>query len=181
MNKRLRGFSLVGGLVLLAAIFTLSGCSSQSPVESSLPQSPDLGRLESGDLSLGDECIALDEKVISAEDGGIIEIEHSGYSHEFVVEAGAIDDDTKITIKTFNEKIRSQDVIVFVFGPKGLVFKEAATLKFQMAELNASALSANLYFFNARLNKWIYQASSRVSDGFAEFDIYHFSKYAISD
>ncbi len=181
MSKRLRSFSLVGGLVVLAALLVFNGCSNNAPTEPNLPQITDLDRLELGGGSLEPAEVELDEELISADDGGIIEIEHCGYSHEFIVEAGAIDDDTRITIKTSKEEIRGEAVIVFEFGPDGLVFKEAAKLKFQMAELNARAVSAHLYFFNPRLNRWTYESSSRISGGFAEFEIHHFSKYAISD
>ena len=181
MSKRLRGFSLVGGLVLLAAIFALSGCSSQSPMESNLPQITDLDRMEPGGRSAEPAQVESDQELITADDGGKIEIARGDFLHEFKVESGAIGEDVEITVKTYRDKIGSKEVIVFEFGPDGLVFEKPATLEFQIAELNAAALSAKLFYFDPDLKKWIYQGSSGVKDGVAEFAIHHFSKYAISD
>ena len=181
MNKRLRVFSLIGGLALLAAIFALSGCSSQSPMESSLPQVTDFNKMDVGGISAEPALVEMDQKLITADAGGEIEIARGDYVHKFEVEPGAISEDTEITVKTFRDKIGFVEVIVFEFGPDGLVFAKAATLEFQIAELNAAALSAKLFYFDPDLKGWVYQGSSAVKDGVAEFPIYHFSKYAISD
>ncbi len=181
MSKRLRGFSLVGGLVFLAAAFVFLGCSSQSPMESNLPQVTNLSKMDLGGRSLEPEEVELDQELITADDGGEIEIDRGDFVHEFEVEAGAISEDVEITVKTYRDKIGLNEVIVFEFGPDGLVFGKAATLEFQIAELNAAALSAKLFYFDPDLKKWIYQGSSVVNGGIAEFAIHHFSKYAISD
>ena len=181
MSKRLRGFSLVGGLVFLAAAFIFLGCSSQSPMESDLPQITDLDRMELGGRSLEPEEVELDQELITADGGGEIEIERGEYEHEFKVESGAISEDVEITVKTYRDNIGLNEVIVFEFGPDGLVFENAAKLEFQIAELNAAASSANLFYFDPDLKKWIYQDSTGVKHGVAEFPIHHFSKYAISD
>ena len=181
MSKKLRGFSLVGGLIVLAALLTFNGCLNNAPMQPNLPQSADLSRLIGMGGSLESTQSVLDEAVIDADDGGVIDIERDAYLHQFEVPAGAIDEDTKITVESYKGKVGVKDAIIFDFGPDGLVFKEPANLKFEMAELDARALSAKLHYFDPDLNRWVFQKSSTVEDGVAEFSIYHFSKYAISD
>ncbi len=79
MSKRLRGFSLVGGLVLLAAAFVFLGCSSQSPMESNLPQATDLSKMTLGGRSMEPAEVELDQELITADGGGEIEIERGEY------------------------------------------------------------------------------------------------------
>lgn len=181
MKKRLQRFSLIGGLIVLAALFAFNGCSDNAPMQPNLPQSSDLNRM----VAMGGmpEAIpsVLDEAVIDADDGGVIEIERDVYLHEFVVPAGAIDEDTKITVESCEGKVGAKDAVIFDFGPDGLVFKKAATLKFEMAELNNKASSAKLHYFDPDRSRWVLQESGQVKSGVAEFPIFHFSKYAISD
>jgi hypothetical protein len=47
--------------------------------------------------------------------------------------------------------------------------------------LNALARSAKLYYFDPKIGDWVLQAELAVKDGVVIFEIYHFSKYAISD
>lgn len=181
MTKGLRSFSLVGGLVVLAALLVFSGCSNNAPTEPNLPQSAELGKFVPLGNPLESSQSVYDEATVEADNGGVIDIERGAYLHQFEVDAGAIDEDTQITVESYLDKIGGKEVVVFDFGPDGLVFKKAAHLKFEVAELNARALSAKLYYFDKNRSKWIYQGSSAVNDGVAEFPIYHFSKYAISD
>lgn len=181
MSKRLRGFSLVGGLIVLAALLAFSGCSNNAPMDPNLPQSGELGRFIPFGNPLESSQSVFDEGAIDADNGGVINIERDAYQHQFEVDAGALDEDTQITVESYLDKIGGKEVVVFDFGPDGLVFKKAAHLKFEMAELNARASSAKLYYFDKDRSKWIYQGSSAVKHGVAEFSIHHFSKYAISD
>lgn len=181
MSKRLRGFSLIGGLIVLAALLAFNGCSNNAPMQPNLPQSADLNKLIGmGGLPESTQSV-LDEAVIDADEGGVIDIERDIYLHQFEVPAGAIDEDTKITVESYEGKVGTKDAVIFDFGPDGLVFKEPANLKFEMAELDAKALSAKLHYFDPDLSRWVFQKSSLVKNGVAEFPIYHFSKYAISD
>jgi len=181
MSKRLKSFSLVGGLIVLAVLLAFNGCSNNAPMEPNLPQSADLSRLVPLGEPLESHQSVFDEAVVKADDGGVIDIEREDHLHQFVVGAGAIDEDTQITVESYRDKIGSKEVVVFDFGPDGLVFKPAANLKFEIAELNARALSAKLFYFDPDLKEWVCQGSSAVKDGVAEFPIYHFCKYAISD
>jgi hypothetical protein len=181
MIKKLRSFSLIGGLIVLAALFVFNGCSNNAPMQPNLPQSSDLSRLIAmGGLPESTQSIT-DATVIDAGCGGVVEIERETYMHRLEVDAGAIDEDTEITVESYEGKIGARDAIIFDFGPDGLIFKKAATLKFEMAELNDKASAAKLHYFDPDLSMWVLQKSSQVKNGVAEFPIYHFSKYAISD
>lgn len=181
MKKRLQRFSLIGGLIVLAALFSFNGCSDNAPMQPNLPQSSDLNRM----VAMGGlpEAIpsVMDATVIDADCGGVVEIERDTYLHRLEVDPGAIDEDTQITVESYGGKVGLKDAIIFDFGPDGLIFKKAAKLKFEMAELDDKASSAKLHYFDPDLSKWVLQESGQVKSGVAEFPIYHFSKYAISD
>ncbi len=183
MIKRLRGFHGVGGMgvVILAALLVFGGCSNNSPMQPNLPQSAGFNKLVAMGESQASSQTVMDAAYIEADDGGVIEIARESYVHEFIVDAGAINENTEITVKSWCDKIGVQDVIVFEFGPDGLVFSKAAHLRFEMAELNERAASAKLHYYDPVKEKWILQESAQVDNGVAEFPIYHFSKYAISD
>jgi hypothetical protein len=183
MIRKLRGFEGVGGMavIFLVALLVFGGCSNNSPMQPNLPQSTGLDKLIATGDPLQFSQPVMDAAYIDADDGGVIEIARESYIHEFVVDAGALGENTEITVKSWRDKISAGDVIVFEFGPDGLVFSKAAHLRFEIAELNERAASAKLYHFDPDRKNWILQESSQVDNGIAEFPIYHFSKYAISD
>ena len=113
-------------------------------------------------------------RILSVAAGGSIEIERDGYLHLFTVEAGALDDDTEITVKSSKEKVLGKDMIVFEFAPDGLVFAKSAILDFEIAELDSKALTAKLYYYNPDREKWEYQYTNTVKSGVASFSIDHF-------
>ena len=185
MKKRLKGVSLIGGLLLLASILVISGCSNNSPLEPNLPQTAEMDRLVVSGMSAGESSeeptVIEDSELIDKDAGGVIEIQREGYLHLFTVEPAALSASTEITVKSSREKIFGKDMIVFDFGPDGLVFNISAVLDFEIAELNSKASSAKLYYYDPGLKRWVYQGSSAISGGVASFDIDHFSKYAIGD
>ena len=180
MNKTLRKLTLLSGLALLATVFIISGCSDNSPLRPVQPQivPSSLIAIDSSPISV---TLTSDSSLISKDLGGAIEIARDSYVHVFEVQAGALAVDTEITVKSSKETIYGKSMIVFEFGPDGLVFSKAASLQFQMAELNARAVSGKLYYYDPRLKSWVYQGSSAVNSGVVSFGISHFSKYAISD
>jgi len=99
-----------------------------------------------------------------------------------VVKPLGLDDNELITIKSDNDNIKGRKAIIFEFGPEGLVFNNASKLKVDISELNPSATNAKLYYFDPRVGDWVLQGEKRIEKGgIVSFDIYHFSKYAISD
>lgn len=184
MRKMLKGISLIGGLVLLASVMVISGCSNISPLEPNLPQIAGMDRMVVSGMSAGESSeptVIEDSELIDKDAGGVIEIERESYLHSFSVEAGAIGEDTEIIVKSSRETVLGKEMIVFDFSPDGLQFDPAAVLDFEIAELDSKAKTGKLYYFNPDRNKWEYQGSSAVSGGVASFDIDHFSKYAIGD
>ncbi len=185
MSRGLKGFTLVGVFVVLMAALVFNGCSNNSPLAPDPEYSISTAKLvpmrSMNPATSGAESLCETEKVISADDGGQIDITHEEYCHEFVIAPASIDDDTEISVKTTKEIINGRDAIVFEFGPDGLVFSEAAKLDFEMGDLDSAARTATLLYFDPKANDWVVQATKDVSLGEVEFDIYHFSKYAISD
>lgn len=179
MTKKLRILSISTGIALLAAVFIFAGCSHQSPLEPNVPQSLELAKSASG--SGAGNLVVSTSELITADAGGVIEIDRENYQHLFKVDPYAVSSDLTISVKTSKEQIGRLTCIVFEFGPDGLVFKSPAELDFQIAELNSSALSGKLYYFDPKLGQWVYQGSADVKDGIVAFPISHFSKYAISD
>jgi len=180
MSKLLRSKFVIGGLALVAAVFILSGCSNNSPLEPVVPQTTDMGLL--GILSGSPTLVeTFDVKLISKDLGGTIEIQRNAFVHLFEVPSDAIDDNTVISVKSSAEVILGKNMIVFEFGPDGLVFSKPAVLSFQMAELNARASNGKLYYLDPSSGRWVFLGSSAVAGGIAKFNINHFSKYAIGD
>lgn len=183
--KALKGLSLFGGLAVVLTLFLVVGCSNKSPVQPVNPDPLDLGMMSFGaSASSSSEMSTLevyDSSLIDKSAGGVIEIERGDYTHEFEVQAGAINENTLITVRSVNETVLGKDMIVFEFGPDGLEFSKSSKLRFQMAELSGISSTAYLYYYDPVKKKWGMQSSASVVGGVAEFDIDHFSKYAISD
>jgi len=183
MKRTLKGLSLFGGLAVVLTLFFVIGCSNYTPLQPDDPNPVELGRLDQK-LTLGEEGKPLEvfnSKLIKKDDGGTIEIERDIYFHEFIIEPKAIEENTLITIRSINEEILGNTMILFDFGPDGLEFSESAILRFDMNELREDAYTARLYYYHPEEEDWVYQYSVEVQDDIAEFEIDHFSKYAISD
>jgi len=181
MKRDLTGLKRVGLLVLLAAVLTIAGCSDNSVLGPEPIETVQLNRGVIEVTPLTAYTFVEAEKWVNPETGDVIAINRNVYHHEFVVEPAGIDNPELITVKSDKEIVKSKQAITFEFGPDGLVFNEASKLEFQMAELNALARSAKLYYLDPKIGDWVLQAELPVKDGVVTFEIYHFSKYAISD
>ncbi len=184
MSKWLKGLSIVSSFAVLAAILIIAGCSQNLSLEPNSPQTLSLNKdlALSGSSSDPLSSTVSAEKDISADLGGTIVIDRDGYRHEFTVQALSISGDTHFTVVSSKDRIGLKEAVVFEFGPDGLVFSTPADLIFEIAELNAKASSAKLYYYDPGTGKWVYQGSSLIDgSGKAVFPISHFSKYAISD
>jgi hypothetical protein len=185
MMRALKGLSLFGALAVVLTLFFVIGCSNYKPVQPTDPDPLELGAISFGERSNQlPEASSLEEydsEYIDKSTGGTIEIERADYTHEFVVEPNAIDQSTTITVRSVNEVILGKDMILFEFGPDGLEFDIVAVLAFDIAEINGDATSAKLYYYDPVKKKWNLEYYVSVQNGIAEFEIDHFSKYAISD
>jgi hypothetical protein len=182
MSRELTSLKRVGLLVLLTAVLTIAGCSDNSVLGPDQNDPVTLSRVAPG-ITLPDADLTVAETAVavSAQDGGVVSINTASYDHSFIVKPGSINSDKVISVTVKKEKVGKEDVVSFEFGPDGLVFSEASKLEFQMAELNAGARSGRLYYFDPKVKDWVLQAEQAVVNGVVTFDIYHFSKYAISD
>ena len=98
-----------------------------------------------------------------------------------MVKPDGVSSDVVISAKVGKTTVGGRTAVEFEFGPEGLVFNEASELEFDIGELNAKATTAKLYYYDPRACQWILQSESQVVKGVVVFDIYHFSRYAISD
>ena len=180
--RKLRGFRYLWILASLAAILTIAGCSGDSPLAPSTDLSQEYGKTVLTELPVVSSDVAVvTTSDVSAVVGGTISIYKKGYVHEFEVKAKAISQDVAIEVSVKEDIINNKKVIVFEFGPDGLVFEKASQLKCDIKEINSKALFGKLYYFDPKVRAWVLQDGAQVIDGKVQFDIYHFSKYAISD
>lgn len=182
--KALKSLSLFGGLAVVLTLFLVIGCSNKNPIQPMIadPDPPDLFRPPPVGPDPSSIIEEFDAGLINKITGGIIEIERGEYLHEFEVQPRAIRQSTLITIRSINEQVLGEEMIVFEFGPDGLQFSESSKLRFDMAELNGSANTGYLYYYDPVRKQWSLQSFANVGvSGIVEFDIDHFSKYAISD
>ena len=188
MIKKLRVFSAIGFITAAVSLLFVIGCSdnlSVNPNGIDPQQSPSAAAsarwyLPSGGCS-GVETITETTELITKDDGGEITITRDDYEHIFKVDPNAVDENVEISVKSYQDKVWGEKAIIFEFGPDGLVFEKAATLSFEMAELDSRASSAKLFYYNPTYKIWVLTSYRAVKDGIVEFDIEHFSKYAISD
>jgi hypothetical protein len=174
MSKRLMSFTILLSLAILAAILIISGCSSNTPTSPSANTPSDLTKL----IPISLEPIEA-TKIISPTKTDTIQIVRNTSIDKYIVPAGALSAATNIDVKEYGDKIRESKVLVFEFGPDGLVFNSATHLNVDITKLNATARTANLYYFDPSVNDWVYQGTIAVDHGRVDFSIYHFSKYAI--
>lgn len=175
--------SLFAGLAVVLTLLFVIGCSNNSPVRPDIPDPTESGL---SSLSLGgvltlNSFEEFDSALVSKTTGGTIDIDRDIYHHEFFVDSNAIDETTLITVRSVNEMILGKEMILFEFGPDGLEFRKSAILSFDMTELSEEAAVAKLYYYDPIKKKWAYQTSVNVVNDIANFNIDHFSKYAISD
>ena len=176
--KALKGLSLFGGLAVVLTLLFVVGCSNNAPLQ---PVSPDPIGLEMSMAKGSSPTAEFDSGLIIKSKGGEISIERGEFIHMFIVEANAVEQNTLITVKTVKDVINGREMIVFEFGPDGLEFSTSAKLRFEMGELNGDVAIAKMYYYDPGKKDWVDHSSASVSGGIAEFDIDHFSKYAISD
>jgi len=178
MVRRLNGITILSSMVLLAAIVVIVGCSGKTPLNpADNPNS--LNRLATPTTLVATDLVEA-EKLISADLDDSISIIKNYKVHKYVVPEGALDVSTVIDVKAFSDKVNDKKAIIFEFGPEGLIFNVATKLNIDISELDAGALTVNLYYFDPKANDWVFQGTVPVNNGRAEFNIYHFSKYAIN-
>ncbi len=118
-------------------------------------------------------------------DGGTIYLELGAVSSVFDVPPGAVCEDAAagcfehITAKAVFIMTPYGSVVFYNFGPDGLVFAEDCTLLLDTRLPEGAVL--HLFWFNPDTGAWeVEQRGEADKKGIVEFEINHFSKYAIS-
>jgi len=177
MSKRLMSIGLLLGLVALSAFVVISGCSSQKPTGPLSETSPDLTKIIPA-IAPSLEVLDVSE-LITPDITDTIQILRDASIDNFIIPAGALDEITNIEVRSYGDYIGTRKVLVYEFGPEGLVFNSATHLNVDITKLKATARTASLYYFDPNINNWVYQGSAAGNAGRVDFNIYHFSKYAI--
>ncbi len=173
MSKRLRkAFAVLSVVLLAAGLFY--GCSSNPPTALPEYDNPNLQRT----ILLADGVAVSKLVDVSVLSDSLLINNIAGY-HAFKIPQKALKAATIISIKTSREVILGKNAVVLEFGPDGLVFDRATTIDFDLRDLDPSAKSASLYYFDPNVGDWVYQGTANAKDGKVSFNIYHFSKYAI--
>lgn len=126
------------------------------------------------------------EKLISAEDGGVVDLTMSGSVSEFEVLPNAIPQDTLITVDIRQITINFQTATLFDFSPDGLSFSTSAVLRVDDASVNDTDGVVDFYWLDPSTNSWVFQGTyydgdDGAVDGVFEIPVDHFSKYGISE
>ncbi len=183
MNQKLKGFSKLAVVSLIFSLLFVAGCSDNYSVNPEPSQSPTLSARAIPSLPPQevDAIISNNSEIISVDDGGVITIDRDKYEHSFSVEPRAVVVDVEINVVSYEEKVRGNRAIIFEFCPSGLVFNSPAKLEFDMSELDSKADYAKLFYYHPAYKIWVLQSIKKVESKRVEFDINHFSRYAISD
>jgi hypothetical protein len=179
--KMLKGVRYLWLVAAVAAVMTIAGCSGDTPLAPTSDQGQELARTMPVLPAVASDVAVAAVTYIPAAVGGTIAVDKSGYTHEFDIPARAVSSDQVISVSVKEDKIGDRNAIVFEFGPDGLVFNTPSQLKCAISEINARATSGKLYYYDPKVGDWILQGDAPVVDGVVDFNIYHFSKYAISD
>ena len=185
MPVRLTRFTWLGASVLFFAVLLFIGCSDtpitgpDSDADISVVLSPD----QSVDLSKGIPENPGSECSGSSFPGVYVPINYDCHLHSFSIPEGGLTLTTPITLRimTTYAIIRDKRVLACTFGPSGLVFDRPAVLNIDMTAVNEAAKSAKLLYFDPAVRDWVVYDQESVSNGRVEFEISHFSKYAISE
>jgi len=124
---------------------------------------------------------------VSAVLGGTVTCSDTRF--ELFVPPAAVNEDVEIKVDVYVEKTPCQgNVFILECGPDGLVFNTPINLSFDASAFGTSASrgTANLYWLNPFTGGWELQSKTRImetKDGTrpVTFQIYHFSRYGISN
>lgn len=193
MIKVLLGLS---GLIVLVIALFLSGCSLKSPLMSNI-ENNDLEAILSVDqakeaitngLAKPDDDVYMicyaEARAEFDRGGGELRIQLDNQDIFFIVPAGAFRDDNDgngYEIHVWGEKWNTGSGLVFSYdcSPEGMVFAEPIILRQPLG--NVEEGNENLFWKDTATGEWIVEDHSRIVSGVIEFEINHFSNYAISD
>jgi hypothetical protein len=183
-------------VLLLSLTLGLWGCGKISPTapEGEELKAPSRAAAQSGlpaevlwPKMVVDYPTVFVQAQIFSETENIVDLQLPGSYQEFIIRKHAINQDTTITIAItkytyWEEKIgQPRQVVEFDFGPDGLEFRKKARLVLDSSWLGLRrGQHAVLRYYNENTGLWEEISSTAVKHGRVDFDISHFSKYAVS-
>ncbi|MCP4582925.1 MAG: hypothetical protein GY839_15045 [candidate division Zixibacteria bacterium] len=189
MTGKLKSLTWLGATTILAMMLFI-GCSSENILVDD-DNSIDLAAIESVDFArdLGEDGLAkggtvpvLGGYAIAKqkfdENGGYLQLQLDNEDIYFVIPEYALTELVEIEIRGEVWKTENGLVYYYTCAPAGLVFQRPITLK-QVFE--SGSRYEGLYWYNPASASWIVTDVEKVKNGNANFEIHHFSKYAISD
>ena len=181
-------------LALFALIFFSSGCSKL------FPTAPDIGENQVQGYRAEDlwpsppanlvgwpePCSAERSRKVGPK-GGVLHVHAKCFDLDFKVPSGALSENVFISVKTNlfnywrNEEL--QKGLHFDFGPDGLVFSKPAVIRLEAQVLEAeNGEVLKFYSLNSETGLWYAEQEVVMNDATLEleFEVSHFSRYAIS-
>ena len=176
-NTRLTAIPVVL-LLFLALILSLFACQdggllSPKPAAEQGIKNPTFVRVLPGDKDvLRPALVESNSAVVTAAQGGAVTCGHV----TLVVPAGALSEDTEISIE-----IENPSILVADFGPEGLEFNTPVVMRWNLAGTSAEggAQSTESLYFHETTQLWEeIDMLSPPDSNTTETEIEHFSKYA---
>ena len=102
------------------------------------------------------------------------------------IPAGALKEDTEISIKYLNDaKDVSESILMgFVgaveFGPSGTKFEKPADVVVKLSKAPKNE-TLSIFCYDEENKRWNYETTAEIDAGYANFEVNHFSKYRIVD
>jgi hypothetical protein len=190
-NRKALFIKLAIVLAVAVGISIINGCEGQLPVSPADNQNNETIFYGYQDLEQQwGKIVLIDggteyETVIDAT-GGSVDLGDYDSIASFTVPANALDSQVTITSTPSTYLASIGAVYVFEFGPDGLQFNTSAELEFEMSALElynpneADFIGADLYLYDVAAESWeIIDTDTDIADGEVDFDIDHFSRYAI--
>jgi hypothetical protein len=187
MSRKQKSFVWFGaGLSALLIVILAISCGNKGPTASDNQQ--DLAiTTEMLDIIMsrpaGDPppmIVQNSSSLITKESGGELLLPAFGRNTGLFVAPHSTKRNILITVTAELWNASGKNIATFDFWPEGIVFDRPARLVIDGRHFSGST-ELTLLWYDGRGKRWEYQATGEIKNGVAEFEIHHFSKYAISD
>lgn len=178
-------------IAVLVGLCIINGCGTQSPVAPAEEENNDIilfgsQHIESKWGKIHHYNLYQPAKAMVDSAGLDVDLGDFDENASYNVPDDAVDGAVEISCSPTAYYTASGPVYVFQFGPKGIKFKKATTLSLKMRAFkkfkprNGEFVGAELYYFDPDIQDWkLQEVDTDISDGEVDFEIYHFSRYAI--
>jgi len=186
MSKNSKGLFLIGLALAILSLLVLSVSCIESPFatdeeEDTPPTTEFLEGLDEDGPNAPSSLISQSASTtITAEYGGELLLTEFGSNTGLFVPANSLTSDCRISVLAKLWYNQGKYIITLDFSPDSLVFEAAAALRVDGKHFS-SAGELNFFWYDQQLEKWAFQATGEIREGLAEFELDHFSKYAISN